>query len=52
MEWVEGMNSAHAALAKELDCKTIETPELAFLVAEFARVIIGHPPTFKSNKFL
>jgi hypothetical protein len=52
MEGVEGMNSIQAAFTKELDCDTVGATIHAFLAAEFAMVISGHSPTFKSDELL
>lgn len=51
MEGVEGVDSAHAASAKELDRKAINATVRAFVAAEFAFAISGDSLAFKSDKF-
>jgi hypothetical protein len=52
VERVEGVHTAHAAWAKELDRLTIEATVHPIIAAEFATVTIVHPPGFESYEFL
>ena len=51
MERVEGVDSTHATLAKELDRKAVGTMVHTSFAAEFAVVIGGYSSALESDKF-
>ena len=51
MERVEGVDSAQAAFAKELDRVAIDATVLALLTTEFTTGT-KHPPAFESYEFI